>query len=462
MSLRRRLTVGSSVTVATVLLLASVVVYVAVRDQVRGQIDDQLRTRSAVIVSALTSGNAGFPPAGPTGRLRARIPDPPSGQPFGYFQLVGPSGVIIRPSSLGDGLPGDDKARAVAAGRRGAYLSDIRSDDLPLRLLVTPAGDGRALELALPLEGVNDLLGWLRWALFLVGVGGVAVTAAISAAASRAALAPLAKLTSTAEEVTHTSDLARRIPHEGTDEVGRIAESFNEMLEALESSQTAQRNLVLDASHELRTPLTAIRTNIDVLSDADDQLDPSERREILTAVRDQLTELSTLVADVVELARGNEAQGERTRQRLDHLVERCIERAESLTPGATIVSTTEPCTVDAVGPQLERAISNLLDNAIKWSPPGGTVEVSVRAGEVIVRDHGPGISEQDLPHVFDRFYRAEAARALPGSGLGLAIVQQAATAHGGVATAERPSGGGALLRLTLPTVPDPERNAVGA
>jgi two-component system sensor histidine kinase MprB len=175
-------------------------------------------------------------------------------------------------------------------------------------------------------------------------------------------------------------------------------------------------------------------------------------------VRSQLAELTTLVADVVELARGNEPQGERTPQRLDHLVERCVERARLLAPTATISVNAAPCTVSGVGPQLERALSNLLDNAIKWNLPDAPIEVAVSDGEVTVRDHGPGIEERDLPHVFDRFYRAEAARASPGSGLGLAIVQQAALAHGGTVTAERPAGGGALLRVRLPTLADPLGN----
>ena len=260
------------------------------------------------------------------------------------------------------------------------------------------------------------------------------------------------RLDRTAEEVAHTGDLGRRIEVEGRDEVARLAHTFNEMLSALETSQESQRRLVMDASHELRTPLTALRTNIEVLA-ADDQLDAAGRRRLLGDVTAQLEDLSRLVADVVSLARGAEAADEREDLRLDALVRRAVERARLHAPGLAFALESAPTQVHCSPGQLERAVGNLLDNAAKWSPPGGTVEVRVRDGEVSVRDHGPGIDPVDLPHVFDRFYRAAAARRTPGSGLGLAIVRQAAEAHGGTVTASAAPGGGALLTLRLPVVP---------
>lgn len=456
MTLRRRLASAAAAAVAIVFALAAAVVYLAVRDQVRGQVDSQLRDRAGVVVPVLNQ-------AGATLRFRGvlddaatnlRIPQPPSGEPFGYFQVIDRDGNVQRlRSSESVALPVDDSARAVARGDRDEYFTDFTGNGTALRVLVTPLTNGRALELALPLDQVDDLLSWLRWALVLIGIGGVGVAAGLSVAASRPVLAPLAKLNQTAHDITHTSDLARRIPHEADDEVGRLADSFNEMLAALETSQLAQRNLVLDASHELRTPLTAIRTNIDVLRDSDAP-SGNDRREILAAIDEQLRELSVLVADVVELARGNEPQGRPAIQRLDQLVERCVERAELLAPDASFALDLQPSTINGVAAQLERAVSNLLDNAIKWSPPGAAIDVRVRDGEVTVRDRGPGINDHDLPHVFDRFYRSERARALPGSGLGLAIVLQAAQAHRGTVAAEHAPGGGALLRLTLPALPD--------
>lgn len=438
MTLRRRLTLGSSVVVASVLVLVAAMVYLAVRDQVRGQIDGQLRGRAQVIVPSVEA------------RAPEAIPEPPIGRPAGYFQIVDADGATRRPGNRGAALPVSAETIAAATGRGRAFLSDVTVEGVPLRMLVTPLERGGAVQLALPLDQVNDLLGWLRWAIILAGAGGVALTALISGAVTRAALTPLSTLIGTAEEVTRTSDLGQRIAHSGQDEVGRLAETFNTMLSTLEASQDAQRHLVIDASHELRTPLTAIRTNIDILSEEDDQLSADDRADLLAVVRGQLDELTHLVSDVVELARGAEQHGERTRHRLDELVMRCIQRARLLAPSATIHVTVEPAEIDAVVPQLERAVSNLLDNAIKWSPPGGAIEVTVRPGEVTVRDHGPGIAAKDLPHVFDRFYRGETARPMPGSGLGLAIVRQAADAHSGTIAAERPSGGGTLLRLTLP------------
>ncbi len=257
------------------------------------------------------------------------------------------------------------------------------------------------------------------------------------------------RLDRTAEEVAHTGDLGRRIEVTGSDEVARLAHTFNEMLSALETSQESQRRLVMDASHELRTPLTALRTNIEVLAE-DDGLDPAARGRLLGDVTAQIEDLSRLVADVVSLARGAEAAEERDDLRLDELVRRCVDRARLHAGGLVFALDARPTMVNGAAGQLERAVGNLLDNAAKWSPPGGTVEVTVRDGEVTVRDHGPGIDAADLPHVFDRFYRAPGVRRTPGSGLGLAIVRQAADAHGGAVTAAAAPGGGALLTLRLP------------
>ena len=340
--------------------------------------------------------------------------------------------------------------RDVAAGARDGFLRDASVNGTSVRVLTAPLGDGRAIQVALPLEDVNDTLGRLRWLLALIGVAGIALAGLLAAAVARAGLAPVRRLDRTAEEVAHTGDLGRRIEVTGSDEVARLAHTFNEMLSALETSQESQRRLVMDASHELRTPLTALRTNIEVLAAQDDGLDPAARGRLLDDVTAQIEDLSRLVGDVVGLARGAEAAEERDDLRLDALVRRCVDRARLHAGGLVFALDARPTMVNGAAGQLERAIGNLLDNAAKWSPPGGTVEVTVRDGEVTVRDHGPGIDAADLPHVFDRFYRAPAARRTPGSGLGLAIVRQAADAHGGAVTAAAAPGGGALLTLRLP------------
>ena len=221
------------------------------------------------------------------------------------------------------------------------------------------------------------------------------------------------------------------------------------MLAALEDSARAQRQLVSDASHELRTPLTSLRTNIEVLS-RDGVLDPKERENLLRDVSEQLIEMSALVAELVELARGDEKAADPEDVRLDLVAAEAIDRTRRNRPGVTFKPQLEESLVRGVPSTIERAVSNLLDNAAKWSPPGGEVDVIVRNGEVAVRDRGPGIAEEDVPFVFDRFYRAPSARSMPGSGLGLAIVRQVAEAHGGTVCVEAPTDGGTRMRLTLP------------
>jgi two-component system sensor histidine kinase MprB len=273
---------------------------------------------------------------------------------------------------------------------------------------------------------------------------------------ARTALRPVARFSDTVELVAATQDLSRRIEVRGNDEVARLARRFNEMLAALEVSRRAQRQLVADASHELRTPLTSLRTNIEVLARSD-HMPPADRESLLGDLVSQLEDLSVLVADLVDLAREEErvAAGAQPgpdmdeEVRLDSVVERAVDRARRHAPSLTFVTDLEPVVVHGAPERLDRAVANLLDNAMKWSPPGQVIEVTVAGDEVTVRDHGPGIDRAVLPFVFDRFYRAPAARGVPGSGLGQAIVRQVAEAHGGAVTADLAEGGGTVLRLSF-------------
>ena len=249
-------------------------------------------------------------------------------------------------------------------------------------------------------------------------------------------LAPVQRLTRAAEDVSETGDLSQRIDAAGKDELSRLAATFNTMLGALEDSARSQRQLVSDASHELRTPLTSLRTNIEVLA-RDEALPPQDREQLLRDVTEQLTEMTALIAELVELARGDLAPADPEDVRLDLVTAEAIERTRRNRPGVTFKPELAESMIRGVPATIERAVSNLLDNAAKWSPPDGEIEVTVRDGELTVRDHGPGIDEEDLPYVFDRFYRAPSARGMPGSGLGLAIARQVAEAHGGSVTAER-------------------------
>ena len=308
---------------------------------------------------------------------------------------------------------------------------------------------GLAVQVVSNVTDIDHALKRLRLLLLLVGFGGVGFAALLGFLVTRTVLVPVRRLTEATEHVAETRDLSGRMDGSARrDELGRLAASFNTMLSALEESVAAQRQLVADASHELRTPLTSLRTNIEVLARSD-ELPEAERERLLADVVEQLTEMTSLVAELVELARGQQAQAQPEEVRLDLLVESAVERAQRNHPGLVFATHLNETTIEGVPATIERAIGNLLDNAAKWSPAGGTVEVVVREGQVTVRDHGPGIDEADLPHVFDRFYRAATARGMPGSGLGLAIVKQVAESHGGEVAAERAVGGGTVMRLRL-------------
>ncbi len=257
------------------------------------------------------------------------------------------------------------------------------------------------------------------------------------------------KLSEAAERVRATRDLSQRIEVEGTDELAALAQTFNAMLQSLDEAARRQRQLVQDASHELRTPLTSLRTNIEVLATGE-LLPPAERAQLLHDVVEQLGEMTELIGELTELARGEEQAAPPEEVRLDLLTEDAIRRAARNHPDVPIEADLAPTSVVGQPASLERAITNLLDNAAKWSPSGAPVEVRLADGELTVRDHGPGIAEEDVPHVFERFYRATSARGMPGSGLGLAIVRQVAETHRGTIAVESAPGGGTLMRLRLP------------
>ncbi len=299
------------------------------------------------------------------------------------------------------------------------------------------------------LGAVAELQSELGWPFLVVALGGLVLAAVLGWIAARAALRPVATLTGAAERVAVTRDLALRIEVDRDDELGSLARSFNTMLDALERSAKAQRRLVADASHELRTPLAALRTNVELMLRAD-ALDARDRAELAQATIEGLEELTALVSDVVELARDEEPIVLLEDVRLDEIVERAVTRAAAHWPRVHFEVDARPAVVHGVPDRLIRAVANLLDNAGKYSPEGSTVEVRLRGGVLTVRDHGPGLAEEDLPHVFDRFYRAPKARSMPGSGLGLAIVRQVVDSHGGTVAAMAAPGGGTVVRLQLP------------
>jgi two-component system, OmpR family, sensor histidine kinase MprB len=443
MSFRARLVLISALAVAAAVVAASALTYVLVRDELRGQVDEALHARAATTRLRIVQDPE-------SGRRFLDVPPPLLGGAPGYMQLVTASGSTIRPFAEGLALPVTGRDRAAAAGTSAnAFFSDAHVAGTHVRVLTVPLGQGYALQIARPLNEVDNALARIRNWLLLIAALGIVFAALLGLAVARAVLTPVRRLTRTAEDVTETRDLSRRIDVTGRDELSRLASTFNTMLAALEDSSRAQRQLVSDASHELRTPLTSLRTNIEVLA-RDDELPGKEREELLLDVTDQLTEMTALIAELMELARGDQEPAEPEDVRLDLVVAGAIERTTRNRPGVRFRPQLEESLVRGVPSTIERAVSNLLDNAAKWSPAGGEIEVTVNGGEVTVRDHGPGIDAADAPFVFDRFYRAPTARGMPGSGLGLAIVRQVAESHGGTVTAEAAEGGGTRMRLRLP------------
>ncbi len=492
MSFRRRIALASAAAVAVAVVLASILTYVLTSNQLHSQVDEQLHNRArtagrlerflkpgskvgksdserlgrdlngldgrddAEAAAAQEQSQAqALPRYGPTAKnLFGRLQPGPD-QVRGYQQVINSAGTIVVRSAREVSLPVDSATLGLAKHGGAPFFVDARVNGIHLRVLAEPFGQGRAVQLAQPLTEVDSLLSRLRLILALLDLAGIAIAALLGRLVAGAAVLPLKRLTQAAEHVALTQDLSGRIKSVGQDEIGRLARSFNAMLDALErsigaldASVHAQRQLVADASHELRTPVTSLRTNIEILQQAE-SMELSDRRAMLSDVVEQIEELTLLINDLIELARGEEPFAAAEDVRLDVLVGEVVERALRHTPAARFDVTLRPTIVPGVPARLERAITNLIDNAVKYSPPDEPVEIALSGEELTVRDHGPGISDADLPHVFDRFYRGAEARGRPGSGLGLAIVRQVVEQQGGRVDAERAAGGGTLMRLCL-------------
>jgi two-component system sensor histidine kinase MprB len=413
----------TAVAIAVTVTGTSIALWVVAKHELIGQLDQ------ALITQAANAGHGGGPFGG-GGNNTLTLVIHPDGDRTGVTAL-----------------PVTAKALQVAAGKQDAYYTNVTVQGYHLRELVAPVQGGGAVIAAQLFDQTSHALNRIRFWILLVGGIGIVLAAALAAFVATAALRPVRRLTAAAENVAATGDLTERVAVAGGDELGRLAVRFNAMLAALEGSVGAQRRLVADASHELRTPLTAVRTNIDLLREG--KLPADEAQRALAEASVELAALTSLVSDLVELARGEERKLRFEDVQLDDLVAGAVERAQARAPQVSFETALEHSIVQADPVLLDRAVSNLLDNAVKYGPDGSTVRVAVARGEVTVADEGPGIAGEDLPHVFDRFYRSASARSKPGAGLGLAIVREAAEAHGGRATAES-SAAGARFRLTLP------------
>jgi two-component system sensor histidine kinase MprB len=424
-SFRQRITLFVALAIALTVAATSVAVWVVAKHEMYSQLDASLGVQ---IASALRSDH------GPLGGGTANT-----------------ATIDAEGNRHGAAIPVTALALEVAAGKRHDTSFNTEIQDIRWRERVygfrAPDGDTGAVLAVQELDPTTHALARIRFWILLIGGIGIAVAAGLAAFVATAALRPVRRLTAAAESVAATGDLSERVTVEGNDELGRLATRFNTMLGALQESVGRQRRLVADASHELRTPLTAARTNVDLVREG--KLPEEEVGHALDEASIELDSLTSLVADLVELARGEERKLRVEDVSLDDLVTAAVERAQSRAPQAVFVTSLTPTQVRVDPVLVERAISNLLDNAVKYSPPGAPIEVVVRDGQVIVADQGPGVAEQDLPRIFDRFYRAAAARSKPGAGLGLAIVREAAEAHGGNATVES-SPRGARFTITLP------------
>jgi len=422
MSFRRRITLVSAAAVAIAVVLASLLTYLLTSHQLRGQVDSQLSSRAdslsfvarsperrspgtlADLIKSQDSEQA--PPqsaATPQGTAPLRNLPPRPGQVRGYQQLVGPHGHVLFRSSGNVTLPVDARTRELAASTGGSFFRDARVNGLQMRILTEHIAPGRAIQVAQQLTEVDRLLSRLRLILALLDIGGIALAAGLGRLVAGTAVRPLKRLTQATEHIALTQDLSGRIGLVGEDEIGRLATSFNAMLDALERSMNAldasvhaQRQLVADASHELRTPVTSLRTNIEILQQAPD-MDLEERRRLLSDVVQQIEELTLLMNDLIDLARGEEPHADAEDMRLDLVVGEVVDRAHRHTPTTPFQVELEPTIVVGVPARLERAVGNLIDNAVKYNPPGEPVEIRLGGVELTVRDHGQGISAEDLP-----------------------------------------------------------------
>ncbi|PUA81447.1 two-component sensor histidine kinase [Nocardioides currus] len=354
-----------------------------------------------------------------------------------------------------DNVPSFQLGKPELAVVTGESASSIRTladaDGARYRVATVPAGSGRALVLAQPLESQERTLRKLGTVMLVSGGLGILAAALSGWAVATNGLRPVRRLTRSVEQNARTEDL-RPLPVGGDDEIARLATAFNDMLGALAASRDRQRRLVADASHELRTPLTSLRTNLDLLAQADagDGLPAEARTELLDDVRGQIEELTTLVGDLVMLAREEQPEASISTLDLAEVTERAVTRVRRRAAGVDLDVRLEPWPAQGDATGLERAITNLLDNAAKWSPTGGTITVRLASGVLTVDDQGPGISEADQPHVFERFWRSDESRSMPGSGLGLAIVKQVVDLHGGRVVVSAAPGGGTRMSLSIP------------
>jgi two-component system, OmpR family, sensor histidine kinase MprB len=448
LTLKARFILVAGGAVAAVALAITAVAFLAIRNDLQNQVRQEVAARADSVRHEALQFHGHIP--------QGWVPPHSTGgfANLTYTQVVTSAGQVWAPPGDLQSLTPSAAAIDVAAGQQDSFYSFARVNNIRAIVYTERIGPGLAIQVAEALGSTDEEVSSIGAMLGVLSGVGVLAATLLGWAVARAGLAPVARLAGVAEEVSQTGDPGRRVEVRRRDELGRLAMSFNAMLGALQRSLDAQRRLVSDASHELRTPLASLRINADVLLEHP-EMPASERNEVLARVVDQVEELSRLVVSVTDLARGEPLRRERSRVRFDAVAADALDAARRDWPKTEFDADLAACSVDGSAERLRVAVKNLLDNAAKFGPPQGPVQVRLADGELTVRDHGPGIDPDDLPFVFDRFYRALSSRSAPGAGLGLAVVQEIALGHGGTVTAERAPGGGAVMRFSVPSLRQP-------
>jgi two-component system sensor histidine kinase MprB len=451
-SLRTRLTVIVAVIVAVAVVGGAYAAHFSTQHALQQETDKFLRERAAGFVAhppADLGGNFGGNFDGDLGDGRENDDD---GRYFEFDaiqQTIDGDGIITNSLPGQPRLPIDAEDREIARTGGESHYRDVTIGHEQFRMITASLRNGGAVQIARQVSETDDVLDVLRTRLVIIALAGIAFAALAAWLVMRRATRPIEQLTDTAEHIAATQDLTTPIAVQGDDEVGRLAASFNTMLVALDTSRAQQQRLIVDASHELRTPLTAVRTNIDFLGHAP-TLDADARAQLIAETRLELDELTNLVSEMVELATDVRSEEPVEPVALADLAEAVATRFRRRSGTDITVRVDDAGVVDGRQAMLDRAVSNLVDNAVKFSPARAPVDVTVRGTTIEVADRGPGIASDDRDRVFDRFYRATSARTLPGSGLGLSIVAQIAALHGGSVTLAPREGGGTVARLVLP------------
>jgi len=465
--LRGRLALIAVLAVAVGVAAAAVVAYLATERTLRAQVDRgllaaPLPARDAGATAPTVPRRSGGA-AGSLEALCSGVALGPGGRSVaGSLQLVRADGTTCAPDGSAVVEPRAVDVAAARGGPTSPIRDDVTDDGREVRVRTQAVADGFAVMLVRDLDEMQRTLDSLALAMLAACGLGVALAATAGWTVARAGLRPLDTLTATVEQVGATQRLDVVIPEDGHDEVARLAGAFNRMTAALAASRERQQQLVVDASHELRTPLTSLRTNIELLLRSEStgrDLAAADRRDLLDSVDAQLAEFVQLVTELTRLAH-DEPAAEPEDLRLDHIVSRAIARV-SLRGETEVVDDIQPWVVNGDPQALERAVVNVLDNAVKFSPPHTRIDVRLHQGRLQISDRGVGMTADEAGRVFERFWRSPAARALPGSGLGLAIVADTVQQHGGQAAAHPRRGGGATFEISLPGRP-PVRSHAGA